>query len=252
MAGDGEGLQQRVISFVALFLMGASAALAPHTVLWIRLAPPAAASLVAGYGWLRPGPGAAVAVLGAAISVIAATGIPWQATMPLALGLFYLAGRTRPAVGSLREPIGSVPVWGTVGCAAVTPIALVAWFTLFRPDLSFLTESLPKVGPAALALGALGFALITSFCEELIWRGFIQTRLTALLSHREAIFLQALSFGTAHAHGFPRGLAGVTLAGAWAIGLGWLRTKGGGLLAPMLAHIVADATIAAIVIFSVP
>jgi membrane protease YdiL (CAAX protease family) len=44
----------------------------------------------------------------------------------------------------------------------------------------------------------------------------------------------------------------VTLAGAWAIGLGWLRTKGGGLLAPMLAHIVADATIAAIVIFSVP
>jgi uncharacterized protein len=77
----------------------------------------------------------------------------------------------------------------------------------------------------------------------------IQSRLTALLPERDAIFVQALSFGAQHVHGFPRGAAGVVLASVWAIGLGMLRRRAGGLLAPILAHIVADATIAVIVIF---
>ncbi|HMJ54374.1 MAG TPA: CPBP family intramembrane glutamic endopeptidase [Polyangiaceae bacterium] len=155
------------------------------------------------------------------------TGIAWQATMPLALGVFFLASRARPALGSLREPVGRVPMWGTVGCPIVTPFALVAWFVLFQPDLSNITQSLPKV--------------------ELIWRGVIQTRLSALLPTRDAIFLQALSFGAAHAHGFPHGVVGVGLVAVWAIGLGLLRKTAEGLLAPVLAHMVADATIAAIV-----
>jgi membrane protease YdiL (CAAX protease family) len=249
MVEDRESRTQRVIAFVALFLMGVSAALAPHSVLWIRGAAPAAAVIVAVYGSFRPGPGAAVAILGAAIGVIAATGIPWQATMPIALGAFFFVSRARPGMGSPKEPVGRVPIWGTVGCAAVTPIALVAWFVVFRPDVSALTEGIPDVGPAMLALGALGFVLITAFCEELIWRGIIQTRLTTLLSAREAIFLQALSFGAAHAHGFPRGAVGVALVSIWGIGLGMLRSRAGGLLAPMLAHVVADTTIAGIVLF---
>jgi membrane protease YdiL (CAAX protease family) len=171
--------------------------------------------------------------------------------MPLALGVFFLASRARPALGSLREPVGRVPLWGTLVCAAVTPIALLLWFGLFRPDLSNITAGIPKVGPVVLALGGIGFAVITALGEELIWRGVVQTRLTALLPAREAIFLQALSFGAAHAHGFPRGVVGVALAGGWAIGLGMLRHKAGGLLASTLAHIVADATIASIVLFSI-
>lgn len=247
MVDDGERQTQQALAFTALLLMGVSAAVAPHAVLWIRAAPPVAAALVAAFGLLRPGPGAAVAVLGAAISLIAMTGIAWQATMPLALGVFFLASRVRPALGSLREPVGRVPMWGTVGCAAVTPFALVGWFVLFQPDLSNFTQSFPKVGRAVLAIGGIGFVLVTAFCEELIWRGVIQTRLSALLPTRDAIFLQALSFGAAHAHGFPRGAVGVALVAVWAVGLGALRKTAGGLLAPMLAHMVADATIAGII-----
>jgi hypothetical protein len=51
-----------------------------------------------------------------------------------------------------------------------------------------------------------------------------------------------------HVHGFPRGVSGVVLAGAWGGMLGKLRQRAGGLLAPVLAHIVADATIASIII----
>jgi uncharacterized protein len=250
MAGDGERQTQLTVALSALLLMGASAALEPHPVLWIRAAPPTLAVIVAAFALSRPGPGAAVAVLGAAVSVIAMTRIAWQATTFLALGVFFLISRARPALGSLREARGRVPVWGTVGCAAVTPIALVTWFALFRPDIRNLTESVPNVGPLALALGAIGFAVTNALGEELIWRGVMQTRLCALLPDRDAIFVQALSFGAQHAHGFPRGVAGVALAGTWAIGLGLLRKKAGGLLASTLAHIIADMTIAAIVILS--
>ena len=41
---------------------------------------------------------------------------------------------------------------------------------------------------------------------------------------------------------------GVVLAGVWGGMLGLLRQRAGGLLAPVLAHIVADATIATILI----
>ena len=246
---DGEASQtQRFLAFGALVLLGLSAALAPHSVLWLRAAPPLAALLLGVFGLLRPGPGAAVAVLSAAISTISLTGIVWQLVMPLALGVFFLASRARPGFGSLIVPKGRVPVWETVGCAAVTPVALVAWFVLFRPDLTNLTAAVPNAGPLVLALGGLGFVIVNALGEELIWRGVIQSRLGALVPPREAIFLQALSFGVQHAHGFPRGAVGVALAGSWAIGLGLLRKKADGLLAPTLAHVVADATIATIVV----
>jgi membrane protease YdiL (CAAX protease family) len=249
MAEDADRQLQRALCFVALALMAVSAAVGPHRDISIRAAPPTLAALVAVFGLLHPGPGAAVAVLGAAISIAAATGLAWQATMPIALAAFLFVLPARPALGPLREPVGRVPAWGTFACAAVTPVALAAWFVLFGADLGDITRRLRELGPTELALGAAGFVLVNAFCEELIWRGVIQSRLTALLPERDAIFVQAISFGAQHVHGFPRGAAGVVLASVWAIGLGMLRRSAGGLLAPILAHIVADATIAAIVIF---
>ena len=62
--------------------------------------------------------------------------------------------------------------------------------------------------------------------------------------------LQATSFGVARAHGFPRGVTGVLLAGVWGYLLGLLRQRTGGLLAPVLAHVVADGTIAYVLVSS--
>jgi uncharacterized protein len=260
MADDGEKRLQRGMAFTGLLLMGASAALAPHPSTWVRALPPALAVCLAFGGWQRPGPGSAVAILGAAISVVAllgsaiavisATGLHWQATMPVALAIFVAMVRARPLLGPAREPIGRVPVGWTIACAAVTPFALVAWFLWFKPDLRTLTGNLPiDIAPWQIAFGVLAFALVTAFFEEFIWRGIFQSRLTVLLSPGEAIFVQALSFGVQHAHGFPRGVVGVVLAGTWAFGLGILRSKAGGLFASTLAHVVADTSIALIVVF---
>lgn len=250
---EGIALQtQRFLAFGALLLLGASAALAPHPIVALRVAPALVASLLAIFGLFHPGPGAAVAVMGAFVSGIFLSGIPWQLTMALAIGVFLLVSKVRPGIGPLVLEVGRVPVWGTVGCAAVTPVALIGWFVLFRPDLSNIATSIPKVGPVVVILGALGFAVVNALGEELIWRGVIQTRLSELLAPREAIFLQALSFGAQHAHGFPRGIVGIVLAGSWAVGLGLLRHEAKGLAASTLAHIVADATIAGIVIMTTP
>ena len=59
---------------------------------------------------------------------------------------------------------------------------------------------------------------------------------------------QALSFGVQRLHGFPRRPMGVLLATAWALMLGFLRDRSQGLWAPFLAHVVADATIAILVL----
>ncbi|MBN9166016.1 MAG: CPBP family intramembrane metalloprotease [Myxococcales bacterium] len=80
------------------------------------------------------------------------------------------------------------------------------------------------------------------------WRGILQDRLVPLFGVGGAIVLQAASFGLQHAWGFPRGPVGVVLAGGWAVMLGLLRRHSGGLLSPILAHVVADATIAVLVL----
>lgn len=107
---------------------------------------------------------------------------------------------------------------------------------------------IPDAAASLLLLGAILFALFNALCEEWIWRGVFQDRFERLFPAPVAVLLQAASLGAAHAHGFPRGLLGVCLAGGWAVLLGLLRRRAGGLLAPVMAHVVADATIAAIVL----
>ena len=165
--------------------------------------------------------------------------------------MLFLAARAWPALGSVREAFGRPALGETFLCAAVTPLALVGWVMLLHPDFSDLTSSLPKLDRHVLVLGAIAFSISNASGEEWIWRGIIQSRLTALFPPYFAVGVQALSFGIAHAHGFPRGLVGMTLAGFWALMLGALRRHSSGLLAPVAAHIVADTTIAIIVILGI-
>ncbi len=60
--------------------------------------------------------------------------------------------------------------------------------------------------------------------------------------------MTALAFGLAHFNGVPSGLAGIILAATWALMLAYLRMRTGGMLATYLAHVVADATIVAVLI----
>src|SRR6187399_3121190 len=236
--------RQRLLAALSLVLLGAAAismGLPPQSILVSTVA---SSGVLAAWGLTHPGLGAAVAVVVAAICSVSLTGLPWQAVMPVAVLLFAVAAKLSPKLGVVREPVGRVPAWGTLVCAAVTPVALFLWLRLTHPDISDLVKSVPQTTLPLLVLGGAAFALVNAFFEELIWRGIFQTRLVQLFGAPLAIGTQAVSFGVAHAHGFPRGFVGVLLAGVWGAMLGALRQQAGGLLAPVLAHVVADSTIA--------
>jgi len=178
-----------------------------------------------------------------------AASVLWQISLALALAG---AGLTRRYVeDSTVSPIrrGRVPLRLTLFAGLVTPGALIGWVILLQPDVSDLVDVIPKASLWLLALGGAIFALANATLEEFVWRGILQPKLTAEFGLAWAISLQALSFGIAHAHGFPRGLVGIALAGSWAVVLGVLRHVASGLLAPIVAHVVADSTIACIVIW---
>jgi len=89
------------------------------------------------------------------------------------------------------------------------------------------------------------FALLNALVEELIYRGLLQAALQDIFRSRIlVIFLQATAFAAAHfASGFPNGIVGYLMVLVYGIMLGYLRARSGGLLVPVLTHILADLTI---------
>jgi membrane protease YdiL (CAAX protease family) len=153
-----------------------------------------------------------------------------------------------PAAGVPGLATGRVPVAFTIFSGLITPAALLGWFFLFDPDVSDLTALVAGRSLPLVIIGGILFSVATAVFEEGLWRGVAFPALKPHFGVHGAVVLQAVSFGIAHTHGFPRGLVGATLAGSWAVLLGYLRLVSGGLLAPILAHVVADSTIAIIVI----
>jgi membrane protease YdiL (CAAX protease family) len=247
-----KALADRALCLASLGLWALQAALDARAFPRATLAIAAAAALTALLAArVARGPARAVAALAACVVAAMRLGVVWQLAMILALAAYYALSRIVPA---LRPPEG----WGSAGgiprrwtalVGGITPGALVAWLAIARPDLGDITGSeLLRVSTPVLVAGGVVFAVLNATLEELLWRGVIQTSLAATWSPRAAVLLQAASFGAQHTHGFPRGLFGVLLAGTWGVMLGLLRQRARGLRAPVLAHVVADATIAALVI----
>lgn len=84
--------------------------------------------------------------------------------------------------------------------------------------------------------------------EDSIFFGVLLTPLLRHFPSGLAVIMTALAFGLAHFNGVPSGLAGIILAATWALMLAYLRMRTGGMLATYLAHVVADATIVAVLI----
>jgi membrane protease YdiL (CAAX protease family) len=240
--------EELLVAGTALSTLAVVGVLPPGTLLPVRVAAGLVAWTLAGWAWRQRIESAALAVLLAALTVLAGLGVLWQIAMPLSIGTLWLVSRVdaRLRVGKLQG--GTIPALPTLICSGVTPVALVLWVRWAEPDLSALGGAVPEVHPALLAVGAGVFSIVNATFEEWIWRGYIQERLTQLLGAPWGIVLQAASFGLIHAWGFPSGIVGVAIVGVWAVALGVLRQRAGGLRAVIVAHVVADASIAAIVL----
>jgi membrane protease YdiL (CAAX protease family) len=182
----------------------------------------------------------AVPHAGAVATVVALAVATWR---------LHAAGTQWSDVG-LRSPTRwtRVALWAFVAYALVIAANLLIVIPLSR-RLAWPPTDVAKLGDLAGNLPLLVSWLVVAwttaaFGEELLFRGFLQTRLTALLGSRTpatvaAILLQAVLFGLGHL-GF--GIRGAVTAGIVAIVYGTIYAMNGRNLWPLiLAHGVTDS-----------
>jgi uncharacterized protein len=169
----------------------------------------------------------------------------------LAFALVVLAAPTlRRSLGWLRR--GTLDLgtyWRIAGVAAVSGTALLGWHALTHPDVSALKALVGGMSTVTLIAVGIAFPLVNATVEEIIFRGVMMNGLGQIFRSALVVNLvQATSFGLLHKDGFPSGAWGIALAGLYAFLLGLLRLRSGGLLAPWIAHVLADAMIFGIIV----
>jgi membrane protease YdiL (CAAX protease family) len=174
---------------------------------------------------------------------------PWLWLGPLTGYTILLAGvpqlrRTayRPRIGELTRGT----VIATLSSAVLSVVILVGYQVVLQPDVSASGAALPVDALGGWAICALLFPIHNASLEELIFRGILFDAIEAEWGCLVAVVGTAVFFGYGHLHGYPPGWTGACLAGVYALLLGFLRIQSAGLLLPILAHIVADATIFAV------
>ena len=134
-------------------------------------------------------------------------------------------------------------------------IALLLWANM-TDNLGYGLKMAQGIAhyPAALvfSIGVPIFALLNACAEEIVYRGVFQEALVHVFKSPVAITLQATAFAAIHyAAGFPNGIAGYGMVFVYGIMLGYLRGRSGGMLAPYLAHVLADLVIGYYLCFQV-
>ena len=189
--------------------------------------------------------------------LIAATFVPLFRTWPLIwiaplAGYFVLVALVRPLratfAGWSFGRVSSKAIAATIVIAALSSVTLLLFQRWSHPDLRAYAAALPKLPGGEILIAGIVFALLNAFLEELIFRGVLFNAVESQVNTPMTVIITAALFGYGHMHGYPPGPLGAVLAGIYSLMLGWLRVFTGGLGLPVLAHIVADATIFAIVV----
>lgn len=196
------------------------------------------------------------AVLSAALWILIRVPVAGIWPLPAALALVVVIVLTGP-----RGTLSRWRKWfrvGTIGpstwllCAVIvvlTAVALLVWQRTTGGGLSStytgLIDSVPT--PFAIA-GVFLFLVVNGAVEDSVWSGVLLTAARATMPAPVAIAVTAVSFGIAHLDGVPNGPIGVVMVVAWGIVLSILRLRTGGMLATYIAHVLADATIVALLV----
>lgn len=134
-------------------------------------------------------------------------------------------------------------VIAAVGIAGVSSLTLILFHRWLHPDLRELVGTLPIRRLGGLVPAGVIFSFGNAVMEELIFRGILHDSLASQWGEWFALVCTSCLFGLGHLHGFPPGAVGAMLAAIFGGLLGSLRIYTGGLALPVLAHVVADATI---------
>lgn len=154
-----------------------------------------------------------------ALAGVLRPGLPW---LPLRVGL--VAGRYVPFV-LLWVPL----LLGYLACMRAAGIAVPP-----QPALSYLAAA--DVATWGFWCVVAGTCLAAPLAEEVVFRGYLQPALLAVMPPRAAIAATAAVFGLVHTlpYALPVGLLGAFF--------GWLAWRCGSLWPAVLAHMLHNAT----------
>jgi len=127
-----------------------------------------------------------------------------------------------------------------LGLAAMAE-TLITWQSTVLPLPPGLTGAIDTIAQLGPVLGLFLLAVSPGVCEELLFRGAIQTGLQRDLSPRRAILLQALLFGLAHAS-----IHRMLVTTAIGVVLGALRWRTGSVLPGILVHALYNALLVSV------
>ena len=240
-----------VLILAAIGILTSNGPLPGTVAAWLPL--PLAVLLILGHG-TRQAQTVHVALFG--LLYYAGSGLAgrwWPLPHVITLASYGLLVRALPWLRSSagwfrRGRIGRRDIALIAGFSVASAIALIIWRFTTRADLSQFRALVPDAPLGAILAGMVGVALLNAALEETMWRGVIMHALSSALPSRWAVWLvQAACFGIWHYRGFPSGWVGVGLATVFAAMMGVLRTSSRGMLAPFIAHALADLTIFAMV-----
>ena len=143
--------------------------------------------------------------------------------------------------------IKNIKIWfAIIFVSAIASTSLVLW-GLWTDNLGVGAAAIQEFKQHSVILILVlmpVLSLVNAIVEETVFRGIIQTELSAIFNIYIAIFLQAFLFAAFHyAGGFSNGVMGFAMTFVYACALGVMRFKVKGLLAPIITHWMADLTI---------
>jgi uncharacterized protein len=202
----------------------------------------------------RSWPAVRVAVMALLMAVVGLTSLPFG--LWPAVGALWLASRRwphlRPDHGWLPPGRSSPAAWVMLVATVVGAAAALWLWLLSEPALGESTVQLVELArqtsPAVVAVFVAVFVLVNPVVEEIAYRLVAFDAARAAMSAPAAVVVQAVAFGTLHVVGFPAGAVGVALSFVYGLALGVIRLVTGGLRLAVIAHIAANATIAALVV----
>ena len=161
--------------------------------------------------------------------------------------LWSLSGRPLERLMSLQWlPTGwwTGVAWSVVLLACVLLVAQVtalweneAGLSNARKQMGAVEGFLPRT-PVELKL-FLAVSLAAGVCEEIVYRGYLLAYFDSLVGPAGAVLASTLMFGLGHAY---QGAAGIVRTGVVGLLLAGAYVAIGNLIAPVLLHIVIDAT----------
>lgn len=219
---------------------------------WLALAmPPAAVALAAArsHRWplVHGGLLAALALAAVGSGVLG----PWPVPLVVAFAAYFALVQAAPPLRTSldwprwqRRAPNRATVALFVATVTLSVVALVLYAWLAAPDVADMAGDLGDLPPWAVGVIGVGFALVNPAVEEALYRGALFHALAAATPRAwAAIAGQGIAFGALHVAGFPGGVIGIVMAGAWGTALGVLRHRTGGLWLPWLAHVATNVVI---------